>query len=386
MPRHLKIVIIFGGIYSIAMQMAILLVPLYALQLGLPPLSLAFIVSVPAVLQIAIRAIGGAINNYLGENRILKISFLAISLAGMLFIFSDTVASIYLAQFVLSVSRGLFWSTAQTYLSRQPEAEGRLSRIFGYFEVTTAIGGIAGLLIGGYFSQWFGLSWAFSLLVMVGLISFLMCRFLPESPRNRTKRISPSGFRNFGAVVRHRPLYLAGLCAFTAALPLSLAGSFYPVHFKELGMEDGMIGAIVSMMALGSITAGLFVARVLDRVRVLFPYVVSLMLIGFTLITIQFLSSPLALGLLIVITGLGSGTSSILYQSLTAKFSTSENRGPAMAFTTNFWSLSHLIIPVLFGALTEKISLPASFVVAGVGIIIIGSTALLGRRWFRADL
>jgi MFS family permease len=384
LPRHLKTVIIFGGIYSVAMQMAILLVPLYALSLNYPPLKLAFLVSLPAILQIAIRMLGGAITNSLGEKNILKISFLCITLAGVVFVFSSTLASLYIAQLLLSTSRGLFWSTAQTYLSKLPESEGRLNRIFGLFEGITAVGAIAGLILAGYLSQWFGTANAFISLIVIGLISFFLTGALPDLPSSGENKSISVGLKSIRAVALHRPLYLACLCAFTAAVPLSLVGTFYPVYLSGLGIQEGVIGLIISVKAAGTVTAGFLVARLFDRVNASVPYMISFLLIGFSLIVTQMLSAPILIAAIVIFTGLGSGMSSILYQSLTTKYSTVENRGSAMAFTTNFWSLSHLTIPVIFGAIAQQKGLSFSFLIAGISIILLGFVGALSFRWFNA--
>ena len=385
LPRHLKTVIIFGGIYSVAMQMAILLVPLYALSLNYPPLKLAFLVSLPAVLQIIIRMLGGAITNSLGEKNILKISFLCITFAGVVFVFSNTLATLYFAQLLLSTSRGLFWSTAQTYLSKLPESEGRLNRIFGLFEGITAVGAIVGLILAGYLSQWFGTSNAFISLIAIGLISFFLTGALPDLPGSEESKSISVGLKSIRDVALHRPLYLACLCAFTAAIPLSLVGTFYPVYLSGLGIQEGMIGLIISVKAAGTVTAGFLVARLFDRVNASVPYMISFLLIGFSLIITQMLSAPLFLAAIVIFTGLGSGMSSILYQSLTTKYSTVENRGSAMAFTTNFWSLSHLTIPVIFGAIAQQKGLSASFLIAGISILVLGFIGALSFRWFNAQ-
>ncbi len=379
-PANLYIILVAGIIYSIAMQMAVLLVPLYAITLQMPPLSLAFLISLPVILQLGIRVIGGIINNYFGEKRILMASFLAIALAGIVFMSSETLVYLYVAQILLSISRGLFWSTAQTYLSKLPEVKGRLNKVFGLFEGATAFGAILGLVMAGYLTQWFGFSMAFTCLVIIGTVSFCLCFILPDLTRSKSRETISAGFKNIGRVARHKPLYLAGICAFTAALPLSLVGSFYPVYLDSLGIQEGIIGVITSLKAVGTIFAGLVIARFLDRISLTISYTVSMVLVGVTLIITQMFEAAEILAVIIIFTGLGSGISSILFQSLTSKYSTEENRGSAMAFTTNFWTMSHLVTPILFGAITENLGLSYSFIIAGVAILLFG---LMGTVAFR---
>ena len=380
----LKVTMISGIVYSIAMQMAIILVPLYSIKLGLPPLGLAFLISLPAVFQMVIRLFGGMLNNYFGERSILKFSFLCISFAGVIFVAGESMWNLYLAQLLLALSRGLFWSTAQTYLSKLPEVKGRLNKVFGLYEGSVAIGSTLGLIFGGFMNQWFGFTVAFSCIVVIGLINFFLCNMLPELQQRDRQEVFLKGFNSLLEVARHRPLYLAGICAFTAALPLSLIGSFYPVYLDSLGIESGMIGLISSLKSVGLITAGMFIARFLDRLNLVVSYSFSLVLVGSTLILTQMFSTPVPLAAVIVFTGLGSGISSVLYQSLTSKYSTDNNRGSAMAFTTNFWSLSHLVTPVMFGAVTEYMGISYSFLIAGVSILVLGFLGTFSFRWFTA--
>lgn len=367
-------------IYSIAVQMAIILVPLYAINLKMPPLSLAFLVSLPAVLQIATRSFCGVINNYFGENRIMKVSFLCISVAGVAFIVSDTLLTLYIAQFLLSLSRGLFWSTAQTYISKLPEVEGRLNKVFGQLEGASAIGAIVGLILGGFLSQWFGFANAFIYLIISGAACFLMGNTLPEFPHSKSRMAIIAGISHLGEVIRYKPLYLAGMCAFIAAIPFGLVGSFYPVYFHSIGIQDGMIGVITSLKSAGTITAGLLVARFLDNIKPAISFGIGLALIGSTLILTKFFTTPSMLALIIIFTGLGTGITSILYQSLTIRYSTDENRSSAMAFTTNFWSLSNLVTPVIFGIFIQYTGLPYSFIITGSLILAFGFFGVLAIR------
>lgn len=378
--KSLNVVLAISIIYSIAVQMATILVPLYAINLKMPPLSLAFLVSLPAVLQIATRSFCGVINNYFGENRIIKVSFLCISLAGVAFIVSDTLLTLYIAQFLLSLSRGLFWSTAQTYLSKLPEVKGRLNKVFGQLEGSSAIGAIVGLILGGFLSQWFGFAKAFICLIIIGVACFVLSNTLPEFPRSKSRQAIIAGISHLGEVIRHKPLYLAGMCAFIAAIPFGLVGSFYPVYFHSIGIQDGMIGIITSLKAAGTITAGLLVARFLDYIKPAISFSIGLALIGSTLILTQFFSTPSMLALIVIFTGLGAGMTSILYQSLTIKYSTDDNRSSAMAFTTNFWSLSNLVTPVMFGIFIQYSGLANSFIITGGLILAFGFFGILAFR------
>jgi MFS family permease len=380
LPKSLNVVLAISIIYSIAVQMATILVPLYAINLKMPPLSLAFLVSLPAVLQIVTRSFCGVINNYFGENRIMKVSFLCISVAGVAFIVSDTLLNLYIAQFLLSLSRGLFWSTAQTYISKLPEVEGRLNKVFGQLEGASAIGAIVGLILGGFLSQWFGFANAFIYLIISGAACFLMGNTLPEFPRSKSRQAIIAGISHLGEVIRYKPLYLAGMCAFIAAIPFGLVGSFYPVYFHSIGIQDGMIGVITSLKAAGTITAGLLVARFLDNIKPAISFGIGLALIGSTLILTQFFATPSMLALVVIFTGLGAGITSILYQSLTIRFSTDDNRSSAMAFTTNFWSLSNLVTPVMFGIFIQYAGLSHSFIIAGSLILAFGFFGILAFR------
>ena len=378
--KSLNVVLTISIIYSIATQMALILVPLYAISLKMPPLSLAFLVSLPAVLQIATRSFCGIINNYFGENRIMKVSFLGMSVAGVAFIVSDTLLTLYIAQFLLSLSRGLFWSTAQTYLSKLPEVKGRVNKVFGLLEGAAAIGAIIGLILGGFLSQWFGFANAFISLIIIGAACFLLGNTLPEFPRSKNRQAIIAGISHLGEVIRHKPLYLAGMCAFIAAVPVGLVGSFYPVYLHSLGIQDGMIGIIASLKAVGTIAAGLLVAKFLDNIKLTTSFGIGITLIGSTLILTQLFSTPSTLALIVVFTGLGAGMTSILYQSLTTKYSTDENRSSAMAFTTNFWTLSNLVTPVMFGFFIHYTGLSRSFIITGSLILAFGFFGILAFR------
>lgn len=376
----LTIVYLTGGIYNVALYMAVILIPLYALTLGLGLMAIATLVSVPVVLQIVIRFVGGAMTDRWGEKNILLLSYGGIALTGAAFVVAQGYWSLMAAQFLLSFSRALFWSPAQSYLSLLPAAKPRLGQVMGYFNGTTSAGAVVGLVLGGVFPEVMGYHLSFLSVVSLGALCFSLCLFLPVLPRQRAAVRFRQSLAGLIEVMQVKPLYLAGICAFVAALPMALVSSFYPIYLDAIGFGESLIGVLTSLRSVGVILAGVLLGRYVDRLGEMVSFIFGLVLAGAGVLLTGFSAGLGPLALFIIMTGIGSGTAQILYQTMTARYSPEDKRGAAMSLTGNFWSASLLVTPLLFGLVTEHISLVSSFMVVGTAVAMVG---LLGPALFK---
>ncbi|TDA70718.1 MAG: MFS transporter [Clostridia bacterium] len=377
----LPLIYLTGGVYNIALFVAVILIPLYALSLGLDPMSIAVLVSVPAAMQLVTRFIGGAMTDRWGEKNVLLVSYGGIALTGLAFAGARGFWAMMAAQFLLSFSRGLFWSPAQTYLSKLPGSKVRLGQIMGYFNGTTSAGAVAGLMVGGMLPERVGYSLSFLGVAALGVTCLVFLFFLPSLPKKGAGAVRGTGFGGLLEVAKIKPLYLAGICAFVAALPMSLVGSFYPIYLDDVGFSEDVIGILTALRSVGMVIAGVFLGKYVDLLSPVLSYSLGLVAAGAGLALTRFTADGLALALLISLTGTGAGVANTLYQTLTARYSPEDKRGAAMALTGNFWGASLLVTPLVFGLITELISLASSFLIVGMAVIITGALGPVMFKW-----
>ena len=165
-----------GFIYGFTMGAAILF-PLYAIEQGFSLASQGFIVAAPGVVMIMLRLLGGALSDRFGEKLIIWFSFTTVTIASAVPIFTATFLSLTVAQLFNGASRSVYWSAAQSYISRS--AEGEAGKVMGRQLSFESGGGIIGSVVVGFVAEGIGYPEAFTLTATLSFIGFLITSSLP---------------------------------------------------------------------------------------------------------------------------------------------------------------------------------------------------------------
>ncbi|MBP1155424.1 MULTISPECIES: MFS transporter [unclassified Paenibacillus] len=155
-------------------------------------------------------------------------------------------------------------------------------------------------------------------------------------------------------VMRCKPFYIAGISAFTAAVPFVLIYSFYPVFFKELGFSEATIGGITALLSVGYIIIGFTYGKLESLLGRKFLLCMGMAGTGIWIILSPFISNMWIFMILIMGLGVTGGYSNVLYQLLTTQYSNKEQRNVSLAFVGLFWSIAQLTVPLGFGWVAER--------------------------------
>lgn len=371
--------------YAICLAFTYVLVPLYALELGLSAFQIGLLFSLPTAVQVIAALAGGILSDRFGEKALLLTSYLLLVGVGPAFVHAgSSFLALLGAQLLASLSRSLFWAPSQGYLTRiAPRGAGQR---LGAFNTSINLGLIAGSALAGLAALWLGYRGALlgmAVLAAVGLVLAAALRPLPPAGTGRTLH---QVLRGFGQVARRRSLYLGGLCAFFGGVPIVLVGSFYPVYLVSVGHDASTVGLVSASLPIGSLACTAVVGRILDRLGGHRPaYVAALLLyvaaFGLTPAT----AHPAWLALLVALAGVGSGILQVTSSLVVVQQTDQANRSGALALVGDFWSLSHLTVPVVYGAVTETVSLSAAFFGTGCLALLAAAVAWPTHRWFLAQ-
>ena len=345
--------------YNFALNMFVILVPLYVLSQGASPVILGLIVSAQGLSQPLLRLFGGIFSDQFGERTILRWSLGSLLLSAFIYFLSQNVWAMVIAQLITGASRSVFYSASQSYASRIDPARARvdLGVLAGYINV----GNVAGSLAGGFLAQYTGYKIAFGIALCVAASAYLTILYLPELPMRRKAKAVVSVV----SVLRVRPLYLAGAAAFAAATPFVLMGSFYPSFYQHLGYEEWLISLLVAGNMLGLALAGFifyFIQRLFSNRWLFF--------LGFAGTGLLIVISPMFVhafvqSLILFIMGVTSGLANMFYQFVSTEYSAPEERGVAMSVSGFFWAIANLCVPATFGLLVSIAGLAESFWISG---------------------
>ncbi len=357
---------VFG--YTVALTGMLLLVPLWAKDLGATPAEVGLISSAHAAHQIFLRLPFGLLADRLGELGLLRAGLVLMGGALALLVASTTILMLVAGQVLSGFSRSLFWTAGDVYAGR---LEGPAPGAIGYYRSAAAVAGIASPALIGAVVAWRGFASAAGMLAaIVGLTLFLSVG-LPRFPRPRSEGQPVRG--SAWELLRSPGMVTASLAALITASILAVSLTFLPAHFLERGLPLTMIGFVMSARALAQTITGAVVARSLaTRWRPLFAAACLAAGLGFAG-AFFVRSAPLAL---VVVAGAGicQGITHPLATYLASASVDEPRRGLGMGINGTFFSGGLIAGPAILGFLAEGLSLPVAFVVFGAALAALAIT------------
>ncbi len=358
-----------------------LLVPLYALRLGSPGLTIGILAALPSVANMTLRLAVGQLSDRYGETKILQIGGL-VNLAATIGLLLSTVFGLPAlagAQLVQGIGRAIFWTVGQTYVTKLPLRSGQH---LSFFNGATNLGMLLGMGGAGLWVATLGYRGAFTIGILLALLYAALTTFLRPLPQPPRKDHPPRPQGRLAAFsFRLGPLWLAACCSFVGAATWAMSASFYPVYLARLHYGEKSIGLLVMLLSAGMLCIS-FVSRVVVGDG---PHLRRLALVfiagtGLGLATVPAFQSWLPLAGLFLATGFCSGGCNLLYQLMVQQYSAWNARGATMAAVGLFGNLALLVLPTTIGVALSWISLGAALVGAGLFLTLLGAIAGLGVK------
>lgn len=356
------------------------MVPLYAVSLGLGPQWLGFLIALPGIFPVLLALQAGRMVDRGGPGKWLMIGMIGLCLAPGVLMVAPGVASLVASRvivgaFVLFVSLSAQSLTAAVDNGRSHQAN------YGTYSTWVAGGRMIGPVLFGAVLDAYGFDAAFvvifGILAAGAALSYLVFR------RTGSLRVDGStdvvGARKaVGSIVTNVGFQMAVFASAGIFLALTVREAFLPVMLEQLGMSATLIGTLVS---IGSLTAVL--------IRLVMPQVVRLL--GGTGRTLIINMAAVALGIgllsvaksvtafviLAVVVGFGTGIGFPLSIVAVATHVPPRQRGMALGLRLSASHLVETFVPALAGLLVAATSFAVGFGAAGV---ILGVLTLLSLK------
>ncbi len=364
-------------VWNLAQGMTTIMVPLYALHLGMSGIQIGSLVSLPVVLQLFFNLAGGAFVDRLGAKNILHASCCAMVASSAVFVVSESFAGLMLGQCLFVLSRASFWPANWSLGSELP---GERSRNMGRLNSTTNAGQILGTAAAGVLITAAGYKSSFWISALDGLVAFVLTAGIRYQRAARSSR--PAGVVSiYLALARMPAMYFAMACAFLSVLPFTVTSSFGAILLVSEGYSSSATGWLLALRAVGAILAGVVLAQMLRSafdVRVPAACCVG-MAAGMALMAA--FSNAWLVSAFLLLLGLVSGVLSIYFQLLISAISAAGERGSAMSYGGVGWNLSNMSVPLAMGALMDALGVRAAFAIVGVLLLAYAAALLPLYRW-----
>ncbi len=379
-----NLAILGAGLFTNGLwDMLSVVVPLYAVAVGLNATEIGLIVAARSVLPAALSIHGGIVMDQLGTRRVLSWVAIASALLPLLYPISGWFAVLAVFQLLLGLASSLGMAASQTWSMQTNRGDtARLAR----YAVATRIGTFIGPVLVGATWDLFGAWAAFSSVALcgAGIIASSVYRgtgsaaHLPVQLKRSVAVLLP----------RWEPHKEALLLALIPGVTFILAASFlrnasgaiqsslFVVYLNGIGFSGTLIGMLVAIAeisgVLGSLVAAPMERRLGARPLVLAAIAVSLVAIAIT---------PLLGHLLILLIaacslrGMVQGMTQPLMYSILSMAVPSSQHGASVGLRNAVVRLASIVTPAVMGVIAEARGIEASFYV--IGVTFLCATAVL---------
>lgn len=366
-----------GALFSFAMGLSAVAIPLLALRSGFAAAEVGVLVAFSACAQLGSRSVMGALMRRIPDKYFLAAAGALMALSCGLLLVSHAWWAFALSQVAQGAARGVFWTGGQTHVVRtSPSSVAAIARM----NLTSGVGQTLGPFTAGPIIEHGSMGWALASAVVAALAAMLpaafMLRLEPLRPKGKG---SPRWWRRrSGGPARMAPG--VGLASWSGAVAggwRSMMNSFVPVVLAEAGHGASAIGAVAAI-ANGTSIAGSAAAGWI-RIERLSTYLVGgIALTGVGLVGFGAFSGSLVVATLgLLCSGLGAGLLQTAGPALASEVVLPDERGEAIATAGTYRAAALLGAPLVVSGLLAVMSTPFAVVVLGAGM---AGPVVLARR------
>jgi MFS family permease len=347
-----------AALFSGALGIAGLAVPLLAIQIGYGPTALGILISVSAVAQMSVRLVMGAMLRRLPDRVFVGAAGAALALSCVLAAASGDVVALVASQLLQGAARGFFWTGAQTHAVRMSIPSVRaLARL----NVAAGIGLLGGPVVAGVLTE---RSAQLALAVGAGLAALAMvaAALLVELP----PFAAPAEHPRRRQLWRQQLVGAACWAGATAGAWRGLLGSYVPLALEQAGQSPSMIGVLVSVATGASIAGTGLVGRVRGR-WVRRSLVLGVIATGVGTGVVGFVAAASVwVGAALAVSGIGAGVLQTVGPAVATDAVRPHERGDAVAATGTFRAAALFLAPFGVAGIVAAAPVGLALGVAGV--------------------
>lgn len=367
-----------------ASSMMAVMVPLYAVTLGLGAQWLGVLMALPGVFPVLLALPAGRWVDAFGAPRWFFLGLAGFGLAPLCVVAAPGVAALVASRLLVGFFYIFFTLASQSLVAALGNGRSHEGN-FAVHSTWLAGGRMVGPILVGAIIDGAGYRSGFGavFVVLLGAMAFgyLVAR---SAPRSNDGHVRPGPLRR-GTVVAtlgNVGLQMAVLTSAGVFLAITMRETFLPVMLEELGMSATLIGSLVS---LGSLTSVLIRPLMPAVTRALGgagnTLVTSMVTVAFGVGLLSLAEGVWAFAALAVVVGFGTGIAFPLSIVAIASHVPVVNRGVALSLRLSINHTVEVFAPTLSGLVVAATSFRFGFAAAGgaLGLITLLSLSILGR-------
>lgn len=359
-------------VFSLALGIATVALPLYALATGYSKTAVGVFAALSAATQMTTRLTAPRFMRHFSESVLVLLAGGVLALSCLAVALSHALAPFVAGQLLQGVARGWFWTGTQTHVVRRPgPAVGRLAAINFFSSIGLLTGPVLAGIIGAR-SMRPAIALAAGVAVLAVLPALGLDRLAPFVREPAAAAGAQAWWRQPGV----RSGCLAGV---TAGGWRALLNSYVPVALRRAGQSAPVIGLLVSVASGASLVGSVLVSRA--RERGMTPVLLAGTVVtglGMAITALVAGAAPAAAGAL-ALSGLGAGALQTLGPASAAAAVSPQLRGAAISVSGAFRAGSLFTVPLTVGLLLAAVSLTPAMTLAGA-VLALPALALRAGR------
>jgi MFS transporter, DHA1 family, multidrug resistance protein len=364
---------------TMGLGMVLPLLPVYAKSFGASGATIGLTMSAFAIPQLVVSPFAGKLADRYGRKPFLLLGAFAYFASAVGWWTADTLTVVILFRALSGIGSALIFSNAQAYVGDLAPA-GSEGRYMGAFGVADFMGFGLGPLLAGIIRDRAGIDAVFlAMAALYATVFVLILVVLPGRPpraQGGVERLTAP----WGAILRHPTMQALFFFRVCFALATGVSMAFLAVHLEErVGATATMVGVVFATQQFAGGLSQPLLGRLADRFsrRWLVFAGASVMAAGFS--TVAWSDSfPVILAGMLLGPGLAASLANVSAQA--AQIDTGRDLGMATVASLGSaaFALGFLIGAIGGGRIVDLASVPASFVV-GALVMVLGGTAFLLR-------
>ena len=368
---------------SVGYGVVVPVLPAYAENLGLSDFQIGFLFAMFAIALVIGAVPIGMLSDRFGRKPFIIFGMFAMSGAFVFYAFAESYSLLLVARALDGLTAAATWVAAMALVSESFDRD-EMGGKMGFLMATSALGGIAGPVLGGVLSDALGYRAPFYAIAGTCLVAGAFSALLKEGRWGR-KRTRLSFKRMLRPVLTNRTVLLASFLMVVSTLGLGLLEPTFPLYLEEnFSMSPTGIGLVFGVMMLFYGAMSPAAGKLSDRLGRKKPIMVGLLA---TAILMPFLAVARNVPVLFVLMGSVGVTFALfstpalpLVTDALPEISAGENApaGTVFGLMNLFFSLGFALGPLIGGAIMGWAGLAWALVfcstimaVAGVVILIL---------------
>ena len=355
-----------------------ILLSLYALSLGGTPFIIGLLISVYALTPMFVSVKAGRIADRVGHR--LPMLYGAIGLAVGLLIPAiwHGLPALFICAALAGASFSVFNVAAQALAGAMSSPDRRAFN-FSTLSMGYSVASLVGPLVVGYAVDHAGPVWAYAILSAILVAPTFALTSKRRVPRGARTAGGEAGKRSVMELLRNRGLLAIFATSGACVTGWDLFTFFMPIYGTRIGLSATMIGTIISCFGVATLVVRIFIPRLTKRYgdNKVLAWAMALGAIAFG--SLPFFEHPGPLMTAAFLMGLGLGCGQPLTMMICYNRSPAGRAGEANGIRQMANNLTHMVIPLVFGALGSVFGMGPVFWVNSM--ILLGG-AFLGAKRF----